>query len=115
MIAVAVWKQSERDRTNVWNDWLVVQVRFSQKDLFIFANLTRHTISSIFSPPSREPYYSQVILAWSKNVASHDVSFAKGLLHSLMGGLFSEGQGGSNNTRVPRSVDAQPQNIEEEL
>lgn len=55
-------------------------------------------------------YNSQILLAWSKHVASHDVSFAKSLLHSLMGG-----QGGSNITRAQRSADVQPQNIEEEL
>lgn len=60
-------------------------------------------------------FYSQAILAWSKHVALHDVSFAKGLLHSLMGGFSPEGHGGSNITRGQRSVDVQPQNIEEEL
>lgn len=48
-------------------------------------------------------------------MALHDVSFAKGLLHSLMRGLSPEGHGGSNITRGRRSVDVQPQNIEEEL
>lgn len=60
-------------------------------------------------------YYPQALLAWSKHVAPHDVTVAKGLLHSLMGGVSSGGQGGSSITRARRSVDTQPQNIEEEL
>nr|XP_046260291.1 glucosylceramide transporter ABCA12 [Scatophagus argus] len=64
---------------------------------------------------SPELVAKQVLLAWSKHVAPHDVSFAKGLLHSLMGGSSPGGQGGSNITRARRSVDTQPQNTEEEL
>ncbi|XP_061579710.1 glucosylceramide transporter ABCA12 [Cololabis saira] len=57
----------------------------------------------------------QTLLAWSKHVAAHDLSFAKGLLHSLMGDLSSGVQGSSGVTRSQRSIDTQPQNIEEEL
>ncbi|XP_069010699.1 uncharacterized protein abca12 [Embiotoca jacksoni] len=57
----------------------------------------------------------QILLSWSKHVAPHDLSFAKGLLHSLVGGLSSGGQGGSSIRRNRRSVETQPQNIEEEL
>ncbi|KAM9710193.1 uncharacterized protein abca12 isoform 2-T2 [Menidia menidia] len=57
----------------------------------------------------------QALLAWSKHVAAHDVSFAKELLCSLMGGSSSGDQGGYNITRSRRSVVAQPQNIDEEL
>ncbi|KAM3607617.1 uncharacterized protein V6R79_010758 [Siganus canaliculatus] len=57
----------------------------------------------------------QTLLAWSRHVAARDVSFAKGLLNSLMGGFPPGGQGGANITRTRRSVETQPQNIEEEL
>ncbi|XP_049904471.1 glucosylceramide transporter ABCA12 isoform X1 [Epinephelus moara] len=57
----------------------------------------------------------QVLRVWSEHVAPHDISFAKGLLHSLMGGPSPGGPGGSNITRTYRSVVTQPQNPEEEL
>ncbi|XP_033473300.2 uncharacterized protein abca12 [Epinephelus lanceolatus] len=57
----------------------------------------------------------QVLRVWSEHVAPHDISFAKGLLHSLMGGPSPGGPGGSNITRTHRSVVTQPQNPEEEL
>lgn len=59
--------------------------------------------------------HSQALLVWSKHVAPHDVSFAKGLVETLMGELSSGGQVGPNTTRSRRSLDTQPQNIEEEL
>ncbi|XP_077392009.1 uncharacterized protein abca12 isoform X2 [Festucalex cinctus] len=57
----------------------------------------------------------QALLAWSKHVAPHDISFAKGLLHSLLGGGLPWGLGGSNISRPWHNIDTQPQNIEEEL
>ncbi|XP_059199203.1 glucosylceramide transporter ABCA12 [Centropristis striata] len=59
--------------------------------------------------------FSPALLAWSKDVALHDLSFAKELLHGLMGGPSPGGQGGSNSTRHQRSVETQPLNIDEEL
>ena len=66
--------------------------------------------------PSSCALYFQILLVWSRDVAHHDVTFVKGLLHSLMGMSGTAGQGGSNPpTRAQRSVDVQPQNIYEEL
>lgn len=58
---------------------------------------------------------SQTFLSWSKHVAAQDVSFVKGLVHSMMGSYSSETPSGFNSTRSRRSVDTQPQNAEEEL
>uniref|UniRef100_A0A7N9AV98 ATP-binding cassette, sub-family A (ABC1), member 12 n=1 Tax=Mastacembelus armatus TaxID=205130 RepID=A0A7N9AV98_9TELE len=57
----------------------------------------------------------QALLIWSKKVAQQDVSFVKGLLSSLSGGSSSGGPGTSTTARKRRSIDTQPQNIEEEL
>lgn len=67
------------------------------------------TVDMILSWISPAKVAKQALLAWSRHVASHDVAFAKGLLHSLMGGGSS---GGDNIKR--RSVDTQTQNITEE-
>ncbi|XP_054642461.1 uncharacterized protein abca12 isoform X2 [Dunckerocampus dactyliophorus] len=57
----------------------------------------------------------QALLAWSKHVAPYDVSFAKGLLHSLMGDGSPGAVRGFNISRTHRNVETQMQNIEEEL
>nr|XP_057937662.1 glucosylceramide transporter ABCA12 [Doryrhamphus excisus] len=57
----------------------------------------------------------QVVLAWSKHVAPHDVTFAKGLLHSLMGDGPPGPVKGFNVSRTRRNIETQTQNIEEEL
>uniref|UniRef100_UPI003AAEC31A uncharacterized protein abca12 n=1 Tax=Centroberyx gerrardi TaxID=166262 RepID=UPI003AAEC31A len=73
------------------------------------------TVDMLLGWISPDKVAKQALLAWSKHVAPRDVAFAKGLLHSLMGGSGPGGHGGANNTRSRRSVDTQPQNIEEEL
>ena len=70
---------------------------------------------SMHSPLTCSLYCPQALLVWSKHVAAHDLSFAKGLLHRLMGGLSPGGEKGSNITRNRRSVDTPPQNTEEDL
>ncbi|KAJ0005860.1 hypothetical protein NQD34_015754 [Periophthalmus magnuspinnatus] len=52
----------------------------------------------------------QILLTWSKDVFPHDFAYVKGLLHSL-GVDF----GHSEIPRATRSIEEQPQNIEEEL
>lgn len=60
-------------------------------------------------------FRSQVFLAWIKEVAKHDVLFARGLVYNLTG-YFSSGESeASNITRNRRSSDTEPQNAEEEL
>ena len=55
----------------------------------------------------------QALLLWSKEVATGDLAFAKGLLHSVMGGGMESPQ---DTRRNRRSVDADgPQNLEEDL
>ncbi|XP_071381008.1 uncharacterized protein abca12 [Centroberyx affinis] len=73
------------------------------------------TVDMLLGWISPDKVAKQALLAWSKHVAPRDVAFAKGLLHSLMGSSGPGGHGGANNTRSRRSIDTQPQNIEEEL
>ncbi|XP_070770245.1 uncharacterized protein abca12 [Enoplosus armatus] len=87
----------------------------SSSPVWLTAACSTGTVDMLLGWISPDKVAKQALLAWSKHVAPHDVSFAKGLLHSLMGGLSPGGQGGSNITRTRRSVDTQPQNIEEEL
>ncbi|XP_051259483.1 uncharacterized protein abca12 isoform X6 [Dicentrarchus labrax] len=87
----------------------------SSKLMWLTAACNTGTVDMLLGWICPDKLAKQALLAWSKHVAPHDVSFAKGLLHSLMGGLSPGGQGSSNITRTHRSVDTQPQNIEEEL
>ncbi|XP_044222425.1 glucosylceramide transporter ABCA12 [Thunnus albacares] len=87
----------------------------SSNPLWLTAACTTGTVDMLLGWISPNKVAKQALLAWSTDVAPHDVAFAKGLLHSLMGGLSPGGQGGSNITRSRRSVDTQPQNIDEEL
>ncbi|XP_047193227.1 glucosylceramide transporter ABCA12 isoform X2 [Scophthalmus maximus] len=87
----------------------------STNPIWLKAACSTGTVDMLLRWISPDKVAKQALLKWSKHVAPHDVSFAKGLLHSLIGGLSPGGQGGSNTTRTRRSVDAQPQNIEEEL
>ncbi|TDH06958.1 hypothetical protein EPR50_G00119380 [Perca flavescens] len=87
----------------------------SSNPLWLTAACSTGTVDMLLGWISPDQVAKQVLLVWSKHVAPHDVSFAKGLLHSLMGGSSPKGQGGSNFTRTRRSVDTQPQNIDEEL
>ncbi|XP_035533108.1 ATP-binding cassette sub-family A member 12 [Morone saxatilis] len=87
----------------------------SSKPMWLTAACNTGTVDMLLGWICPDKLAKQALLAWSKHVAPHDVSFAKGLLHSLMGGLSPGGQGSSNITRTHRSIDTQPQNIEEEL
>ncbi|XP_044072836.1 LOW QUALITY PROTEIN: glucosylceramide transporter ABCA12 [Siniperca chuatsi] len=87
----------------------------SSSPMWLTAACSTGTVDMLLGWISPDKVVKQALLAWSKHVALHDVSFAKGLLNSLMGGLSPGGQGGSNITRTRRRVDTQPQNIEEEL
>ncbi|XP_042350102.1 glucosylceramide transporter ABCA12 [Plectropomus leopardus] len=84
----------------------------SSNPLWLTAACSTGTVDMLLGWIDPEEVAKQVLLAWSKHVAPHDVSFAKGLLYSLMGGSFPGGKGGSNTMT---SMDTQPQNIEEEL
>ncbi|XP_038576238.1 uncharacterized protein abca12 isoform X3 [Micropterus salmoides] len=87
----------------------------SSSPMWLTVACSTGTVDMLLSWISPKKVAKQALLEWSKYVAPHDISFAKGLLHSLMGGLSPVGQGGPNITRNRRSVDTQPQNIEEEL
>ncbi|XP_064800500.1 uncharacterized protein abca12 isoform X2 [Oncorhynchus masou masou] len=80
------------------------------------AACTGVTMDMLLGWISADKVAQQSLLASSKDTAPGDVTFARGLVHSLMG-LFvaPEGHGSSNNTRSQRSSDTQPQTIEEEL
>ncbi|XP_061548446.1 glucosylceramide transporter ABCA12 [Phycodurus eques] len=73
------------------------------------------TLDTILGRVLPDKVVQQVLLAWSKHVAPHDVSFVKGLLHSLLGEGFPGGMGGSNISRPWHNVDTPTQNIQEEL
>ncbi|KAG8000730.1 ATP-binding cassette sub-family A member 12, partial [Nibea albiflora] len=87
----------------------------SSNPMWLTAACNTGTVGMILRWVSPDLVAKQALLAWSRHVASHDLSFAKGLLHSLMGGVSSGGQGRSNITGAQGSIDTQPQNIEEEL
>ncbi|XP_035859765.1 uncharacterized protein abca12 isoform X1 [Sander lucioperca] len=87
----------------------------SSNPLWLKAACGAGTVDMLLGWISPDKVAKQALLVWSKHVAPHDVSFAKELLHSLMGGSSPRGQGGSNFTRSRRSVDTQPQNNDEEL
>ncbi|XP_034416854.1 ATP-binding cassette sub-family A member 12 isoform X2 [Cyclopterus lumpus] len=87
----------------------------SSKPMWLTVACSTGTVDMLLGWINPDKVAKQALLVWSKNVAPHDVSFAKGLLHSLMGGVSPGGQGGSNITRTRRSVDTQPPNIDEEL
>ncbi|KAF7662181.1 hypothetical protein LDENG_00244240 [Lucifuga dentata] len=84
----------------------------SGNPVWLTAACTTGAVDMFLGWISPDKVAKQALLAWSKYVASHDLVFAKGLLHSLMG---PGGPGGFNITRARRSVNIQPQNIEEEL
>ncbi|XP_036965803.1 ATP-binding cassette sub-family A member 12 isoform X3 [Acanthopagrus latus] len=87
----------------------------SSKPLWLTAACSTGTLDMVLGWISPDLVARQALLAWSKDVAHRDLSFAKGLLHSLMGAPSPGGQGGSNMTKTTRSVDTQPQNTEEDL
>ncbi|XP_050926506.1 LOW QUALITY PROTEIN: glucosylceramide transporter ABCA12 [Lates calcarifer] len=87
----------------------------SSNPLWLTAACSTGTVDLLLSWISPDKVAKQALLAWSRHVAPHDLSFTKGLLHSLIGSVSPGGQGGSNITRARRSIDTQPQNIEEEL
>ncbi|KAK2839662.1 hypothetical protein Q5P01_013402 [Channa striata] len=73
------------------------------------------TVDMLLGWISPDKAAKQALLAWSKNVASQDLSFIKGIMQSFTGASSPGEQGGSHNARRRRSVDVQPQSIEEEL
>ncbi|XP_074551452.1 uncharacterized protein LOC141808677 [Halichoeres trimaculatus] len=83
--------------------------------MWLSAACTTKTVDMLLDWISPDKVAQQALLAWSKHVAPHDVAFVKELLQSLMGESSPGGQGGPHNTRTRRSVETQPQNIEEEL
>ncbi|TKS67339.1 ATP-binding cassette sub-family A member 12 [Collichthys lucidus] len=87
----------------------------SSNPMWLTAACNTGTVSMLLRWISPDLVAKQALLAWSRHVASHDLSFAKGLLHSLMGGVSSGGQGRSSIMGAQGSIDTEPQNIEEEL
>ncbi|XP_077472726.1 uncharacterized protein abca12 [Stigmatopora argus] len=73
------------------------------------------TLSVLLEKISPTKVAQQALLAWSRHVAPHDVSFGQELLHNLLEGVSPGGIGGSNSVRNRRNADTLPQNIEEEL
>uniref|UniRef100_A0A3Q3JQ42 ABC transporter domain-containing protein n=1 Tax=Monopterus albus TaxID=43700 RepID=A0A3Q3JQ42_MONAL len=82
--------------------------------VFVTAACSTGTMDILLSWISPYKVATQALLAWSKDVAPQDVAFVKGLLHSMTEGSYPGGQGASTS-RARRSIDTQPQNIEEEL
>ncbi|XP_036065527.1 uncharacterized protein abca12 isoform X2 [Oryzias melastigma] len=87
----------------------------SSNPMWLAAACSTGSVDMLLSWISPEKVAKQTFLAWSKHVAAQDVSFVKGLVHSMMGSHSSETPSGFNSTRSRRSVDTQPQNAEEEL
>ncbi|XP_034550567.1 uncharacterized protein abca12 [Notolabrus celidotus] len=83
--------------------------------LWMTAVCSTGTVHMLLGRISPNKVAQQALLAWSKHVAQQDVAFAKELLHSLMGQLAPGEQGAPHITRTRRSVETEPQNIEEEL
>ncbi|KAG7503728.1 ATP-binding cassette sub-family A member 12 [Solea senegalensis] len=80
----------------------------SSNPFWLSAACSTGTVDMLLGWISPEKVAKQILLAWSRDVALHDLSFAK----SLIGGLSP---GDSNSTRSRRSVDTLPQNLDEEL
>uniref|UniRef100_A0A8C3AW17 ATP binding cassette subfamily A member 12 n=1 Tax=Cyclopterus lumpus TaxID=8103 RepID=A0A8C3AW17_CYCLU len=76
----------------------------SSKPMWLTVACSTGTVDMLLGWINPDKVAKQALLVWSKNVAPHDVSFAKGLLHSLMGGVSPGGQGGSNITRTRRTL-----------
>uniref|UniRef100_A0A7N6BK81 ABC transporter domain-containing protein n=1 Tax=Anabas testudineus TaxID=64144 RepID=A0A7N6BK81_ANATE len=87
----------------------------SSNSILLTAACTTGTTSMLLDWISPDMVAKQVVLAWSKDVAPHDVSFIKGMVNGITGGSSAGGQGSSNTARNRRSIDTQPQSIEEEL
>uniref|UniRef100_A0A671U5T1 ATP binding cassette subfamily A member 12 n=1 Tax=Sparus aurata TaxID=8175 RepID=A0A671U5T1_SPAAU len=87
----------------------------SSRPLWLTAACSTGTLDMVLGWISPDLVAKKALLVWSKDVAPRDLSFAKGLLHSLMGAPSPGGQGGSNMTKTTRSMDTQPQNTEEDL
>ncbi|XP_076025938.1 uncharacterized protein abca12 [Genypterus blacodes] len=87
----------------------------SNNAMWLTAACATGTVDKLLGWISTDKVVKQALLAWSKHVASHDLVFAKGMLHSLMGVAGPGGSAGSNNTRTRRNVDVQPQTVEEDL
>ncbi|XP_041699367.1 uncharacterized protein LOC121536152 [Coregonus clupeaformis] len=80
------------------------------------AACTGGTVDMLLGWISADKVAQQSLLAWSKDAAPGDVTFTRGLIHSLIGLFMApEVHGSSNNIRSQRSSDTQPQNTEEEL
>ncbi|XP_072300053.1 uncharacterized protein [Eucyclogobius newberryi] len=82
----------------------------NSSNLMLIAACATGTLDMFLDWISPNKLAQQIILTWSKSVAPHDLALVKGLLHSL-GGVFE----GSGMSRETRSIQGQPQNIEEEL
>ncbi|KAL6100670.1 abca12 [Pungitius sinensis] len=86
----------------------------SSKPLWLSTACSTGAVNMLLGWISPDMAAKQALLVWSKDVAPRDVAFVRELLGSLMGGGSPGGQGGSM-PRARRSLDTQPQNIDEEL
>ncbi|KAM6978364.1 uncharacterized protein abca12 [Tautogolabrus adspersus] len=87
----------------------------SANPLWLTAACSTGTVHMLLGWIDSDKAAKQVLLAWSKHVAPHDISVAKWLLHSLMEGSIQGEPDSSQIPRTRRSIETQPQNIEEEL
>ncbi|XP_061827926.1 glucosylceramide transporter ABCA12-like [Nerophis lumbriciformis] len=76
----------------------------SNNPLWLVTACTTGTVDMLLDWITPKHLAQQALLAWSQHVAPHDVSFAKGLLHSLMGV-------GSPRTVVDSSISGQQRNV----
>uniref|UniRef100_A0A3Q1H078 ABC transporter domain-containing protein n=1 Tax=Anabas testudineus TaxID=64144 RepID=A0A3Q1H078_ANATE len=83
----------------------------SSNSILLTAACTTGTTSMLLDWISPDMVAKQVVLAWSKDVAPHDVSFIKGMVNGITGGSSAGGQGSSNTARNRRSIDTQPQKM----
>ncbi|XP_060910213.1 uncharacterized protein abca12 isoform X2 [Labrus mixtus] len=87
----------------------------SANSLWLKAACSTGTVHMLLGWIDSDKAAKQVLLAWSKHVAPRDIHFAKWLLQSLMEGSIQGEPHSSQTPRTRRSIETQPQNIEEEL
>ncbi|XP_041662328.1 ATP-binding cassette sub-family A member 12 [Cheilinus undulatus] len=87
----------------------------SNNPLWLTAACSTGTVRMLFDWVDSDKAAKQSLLAWSKHVAPRDLSFAKWLLNTLMGEFSPGVPEGPHTPRTRRSVETQPQNIDEEL
>ncbi|XP_061735979.1 glucosylceramide transporter ABCA12 isoform X2 [Nerophis ophidion] len=87
----------------------------SDNPLWLVTACTTGTVDMVLHWITPKHLAQQTLLAWSQHVAPHDVSFAKALLHNLMGVGSPRTVVGSSISGQQRNVATPTQTVEEEL